>query len=489
MATDNLMPQNTTSKIKQFMLRSSSTGLGLTGKTSADFTGKYNINGGTEVTLSFSPGTAGDAYSSGKIVPLGLGKYAWHVPNVLFETLGDVLGVLSVSGAIDEKFSWEVVVDNRTLATKPVNVTQFGGTNGTFASGRPEVRVASMADNTLTAAAIAPDAGAELAALVETYIVNEGDATAVLQAVADKIAQDWIAGDASPVAVATAVWSVATRTITGGSLTTSPPTAGQVADAVWDEARSGHVTAGTFGEKVNAELDSSARVKLAAEQPDYAPATAAALTAMRGADNDTLKTLSDQIDGIDGGGAGLTGPYTRTITVTDSADDAPIEAAKVRLYRTGETETKPTEADGQVEFTTEAATFSYAVTANGYGGKSGTIVISANGSTTIELTATAVTPPTDPALSAIEVLCLNANFAAASGISIDFRMASVATGDQNRAHPGAKKTITSNASGIARFEGPQGATIEWKRGTGQQWTAVTLDNDSVTNVTSLIGSP
>lgn len=236
-----------------------------------------------------------------------------------------------------------------------------------------------------------------------------------------------------------------------------------------------------------AELDPASRVKLDASQPDYVPATAAALAAMRGADNDTLKTLSDQIDGIDGGA--LTGPFTRTITVTDAADDAPIEAANVRLYRTGETETKPTDADGETSFTTEAATFSYAVTATGYGGASGTIVISANGATTIELTATAVTPPTDPALSAIEVLCLNANFAAASGIDVDFRMSAVATGDQNRAHPGAKKTVTSNGSGIARFEGPQGATIEWKRGTGQQWTAVTLDNDSVTNVTSLIGSP
>jgi len=188
------------------------------------------------------------------------------------------------------------------------------------------------------------------------------------------------------------------------------------------------------------------------------------------------------------GGGGLTGPFTRTITVIDAADDSPIEAAKVRLYRTGETETKATDSDGETSFTTEAATFSYAVTANGYGGASGTIVISADGATTIELTATAVTPPTDPALSAIEVLCLNANFAATAGIDIDFRMSAVATGDQNRAHPGAKKTVTSNVSGIARFEGPQGATIEWKRGTGQQWTAVTLDNDSVTNVTSLIGS-
>lgn len=48
-------------------------------------------------------------------------------------------------------------------------------------------------------------------------------------------------------------------------------TAADIADAVWDEARSGHTTAGSFGEKVTAELDSATRVKLDADQPDYAP--------------------------------------------------------------------------------------------------------------------------------------------------------------------------------------------------------------------------
>lgn len=47
--------------------------------------------------------------------------------------------------------------------------------------------------------------------------------------------------------LASDVWAVATRTITGGSLTTAPPTAAAIADAVWDEATSGHQTAGTTG--------------------------------------------------------------------------------------------------------------------------------------------------------------------------------------------------------------------------------------------------
>lgn len=237
------------------------------------------------------------------------------------------------------------------------------------------------------------------------------------------------------------------------------------------------------------ELDSGARVKLHEDQPDYAPATAAALAAMRGADNDTLKTLSDQIDGIEGGGSSLTGPYTRTVTVTDADTTLPIQNAKVRLYRTGETGTEPTNVSGVASFTVEAATWSYAITANGYTGVSGTIVVSANGNTPVQMTATAVTPPTEPGLSAIEVLCLGADFTAQADIEMHFRLAAVSSSDQNRSHPGATVSVDSDGDGIARWEAPQGAIIEYKRGTSQVWTRATLDNDSVTSVKSVIGVP
>ena len=57
--------------------------------------------------------------------------------------------------------------------------------------------------------------------------------------------------------IATDVWSATTRTITGNgdktgySLATAPPTAPAIADAVWDEVLSGHLTAGTTGEALN----------------------------------------------------------------------------------------------------------------------------------------------------------------------------------------------------------------------------------------------
>jgi hypothetical protein len=64
---------------------------------------------------------------------------------------------------------------------------------------------AKFGANFLTAAGISQDAGEEIAAIVEEFIVNDGDATAVMQAIADKIAADWVAGDASPLAIVAAL--------------------------------------------------------------------------------------------------------------------------------------------------------------------------------------------------------------------------------------------------------------------------------------------
>jgi len=97
------------------------------------------------------------------------------------------------------------------------------------------------------------------------------------------------------------------------------PSAADIADAVWDESTSEHTTADTFGAKnqnvVPSETidDYKADVSTLALEANVQGHCTAALTAydpptkaemdsaesnIRGADNDTLKTLSDQIDGV-----------------------------------------------------------------------------------------------------------------------------------------------------------------------------------------------
>lgn len=222
--------------------------------------------------------------------------------------------------------------------------------------------------------------------------------------------------------------------------------------------------------------------EIGAEAAELDSASLRSALGMSAADLDT------QLDAIlaASGGAG-TGARTVTITVNDGT--TVLQNAVVRFTEGSNTFRALTNASGVATFNLDDATYTVAVTKSGYTFAGTTMVVNGTETATYSMTATNVTSPTNPDLSAIEVLCLDEDFEAVAGVEVNFRMAAIASGDQNRAHPGAKKTITSNVSGIARFEGPQGATIEWKRGTGQVWTAVTLDNDSVTNVTSLIGSP
>jgi hypothetical protein len=243
---------------------------------------------------------------------------------------------------------------------------------------------------------------------------------------------------------------------------------------------------GTLGAAVGYFTFAGTDGETATETPATAVLDPASLRSALGMSAADLDSQMDAILAAASAGAG-TGARTVTITVNDGT--TVLQNAVVRFTEGANTFRALTNASGVATFNLDDATYTVAITKSGYTYAGTTLVVNGTETATYSMTATNVTSPTNPDLSAIEVLCLDDDFEAVAGVEVNFRMAAIASGDQNRAHPGAKKTVTSNSSGIARFEGPQGATIEWKRGTGQVWTAVTLDNDSVTNVTSVIGSP
>lgn len=89
---------------------------------------------------------------------------------------------LKQSAGTSRNFDWETLKDTGAV---DANVTQFGGSNGTFASGRPEVNTThaagtAWASGAITAASIAPDAigASELAADAATEIGTAVWATA-----------------------------------------------------------------------------------------------------------------------------------------------------------------------------------------------------------------------------------------------------------------------------------------------------------------------
>ena len=94
--------------------------------------------------------------------------------------------------------------------------------------------------------------------------------------------------------------------------------------------------------------------------------------------------VSNHVTGKDTRNA-LSGAYTVTITVDDGTN--PIENASVRMYRTGETETKDTNASGQAVFTVDAATWSVALQATGFDGETNSLAVSADAGQTYSMTA------------------------------------------------------------------------------------------------------
>jgi len=197
--------------------------------------------------------------------------------------------------------------------------------------------------------------------------------------------------------------------------------------------------------------------------------------------------LDSQLDAIlaASGGAG-TGARTITITVNDGT--TALQNAVVRLSEGLNTYRTLTNASGVAVFNVDDATYTVAVTKSGYTYAGTTLIVNGTETATYSMTAVSVTPPTNPDLSAVVVLCLGTDFEAESGVTIDLRIVTFPSGSTNTAYPGLKKTATSNGSGIATLYAPKGSVCEWKRGKEDSWTEITIGSGDQTNVTSIIGS-
>jgi hypothetical protein len=133
---------------------SSTTGGGLTGLVfnTASLTAYYRKGAtGTATAITLATQTVGGAWSSGGFVQIDAtnmpGVYRIDLPNAMVDTAGFV--TLYLRGAAN-LVPTALRIDCRAL---PVDVKQFGGSNGTFSGGRPEVNATHLAGQTVTAAA------------------------------------------------------------------------------------------------------------------------------------------------------------------------------------------------------------------------------------------------------------------------------------------------------------------------------------------------
>jgi hypothetical protein len=185
----------------------------------------------------------------------------------------------------------------------------------------------------------------------------------------------------------------------------------------------------------------------------------------------------------------LFGPNVLVVTVSDDTTTDPIDGARVRLYRTGETGTIRTDEFGEAIFRLDSDNWDYVVTADGYVGDSGTITISADDTLQIDLVQQVLVPPVGPAKSTLTILCMDGAGDAEAGIDIDLRIVSAPHGDEDIAYGASKQTDTSDVNGLVTFQAVRGAVYEYKRGRADLWHRVTIEDAEATNVQSIIGAP
>lgn len=203
----------------------------------------------TEATLA----ALTTAHTDGGFLHVSDGTYRLDLPDAAFATGanyvdfgGTVTGMIVIGGRV------RLVDTNLEVANIPANVVQFGGTNATTSGGRPEVNTTHAAgtawgSGAITAGSIASDAftAAKFASDVGTEFGTATWATTVRSLTIFDEDSTTIDINATPTGAAASVTAGVTVTTNNDKTGYALSAAG--VDAIWDEAQSGHATAGTFG--------------------------------------------------------------------------------------------------------------------------------------------------------------------------------------------------------------------------------------------------
>lgn len=341
-----------------------------------------------------------------------------------------------------------------------------------------------------------------------------------LEALRDRGDAAWTTATGFSTHSAADVWAVGTRTITGGTITTytgntpqtgdayayltanvganganltsaddaviaavgalSIPSAATIADAVWDEAIAGHVASGSTGAKLNSL--SAGGDATAANQTTII----GHLTDIKGAgfstSTDTLEKIRDALPVSTG-----TGAYTLTVTVNDGT--TALQNATVRLSEGVNAFAGQTNASGVVTFSLDAATYSVAITKDGYSFTPTTKVVAGSGTQTYSMTLVVVVPDADPLKCVATVTCYDVLTADDDEARVFIQQTAVPSGDDNHVFDGREKLLTPDTDGVIELTLWRGATYLIWRGTDKaDGVTFTVPNAATMDIDSVLGS-
>lgn len=296
----------TTSKLVQVFVQdtSSATGDGLTGLAynTASLSGYYYREGAASAaSITLATMTLGTWTSGGFVVVDGTnmpGVYQLALPNAAIAAGAKSVVVMLKGAANMAPCVLEIELTATDNQTTPLaaNVTQIGGSTAaigtdhklilssdTFTSGAEIQAVSTVTqlsdterDNIVAGVWANADKTGYSLASSQTFSTS-GSVGSVVGAVGSVTGN--VGGNVTG-SVASVTNPVTAGTVTdktGYSLATAPPTAAAIADAVWDEAQSGHTTAGTFGLYLDAAISGVSGGGGSCDPADVAAASAAAV--------------------------------------------------------------------------------------------------------------------------------------------------------------------------------------------------------------------
>ncbi len=206
---------------------------------------------------SASPATTSGAVGS---VTGAVGSVTGNVGGNVTGSVGSVLGGINTSGGtITTLDALDTAQDSQHATTQSALATVDGivdailvdtaeiGAAGAGLTAQPwnsawDAEVQSEVTDALNA--YDPPTNTEMVAAFTEIKGSTWATTDTLEAIRDRGDAAWLTATGFSTHSAADVWAAGTRTLTASS----DPTAAAIADAVWDEARSGHTTAGTYGE-------------------------------------------------------------------------------------------------------------------------------------------------------------------------------------------------------------------------------------------------
>jgi len=218
-----------------------------------------------------------------------------------------------------------------------------------------------------------------------------------------------------------------------------------------------------------------------------------ATTAGAGFNNttDSLEAVRDRGDAAwtTGSGGGGSGTGARTVTITVNDGTTALQNAIVRMTEGAISYTATTNASGVATFNLDDATYTVAITKQGYTYAGTTLVVDGTEAQTYSMTQISITPGAGSATTGY-VTCLDNTGTAEADVTVYAQMIDAPTSGAGYAYDASVRTVTSDEDGVAELTGMiKGATYQLWRGKRASGRTVTIPSDagSTYALPSLVG--